>query len=363
MKNSIEIAVPAACLRDANVIVAHERLARAATQTLPPKIHAAIRSYLQKIGSEDIIDLSGDVRLDDGEIVFTLFCQATDLQHQIELTALRAFIYSKLGMKQSPTHEPKADVDAPDQCEPTRIANAGVDSLPDVREEPAVAGLMTSISTNPMLPSVASNSDLEQNDLISEFMPDDASTSVSEARELVPKESASGTNPAPSEGQAKLPMTATVQVEVNGPANTLSSIDVPTLEQPVVDYPSQPVKIYDADYPVEGKVNALALTASESREPDPDPNGESRDIRPVPGFILLSPIVEEEVEVVEMCTEVLLVTLRGADASRVVVLDPTAAAAIAPGMNLADRLAGAPRRNGGLWELRSFRFELDGPAV
>lgn len=123
------------------------------------------------------------------------------------------------------------------------------------------------------------------------------------------------------------------------------------------------MEIYDADHPVEDKVNALALAASESREPDPDPNGDSHDIRPAPDFILQSPIVEEEVEVVEMCSEVLLVTLRGADASRVVVLDPTAAAAIAPGMNLSDRLAGAPRRNGGLWELRSFRFELDGPAV
>lgn len=363
MRNSIEISVPAACLRAAGVLVAHEQLAQAATHSLPQKIHAAIKSHLQRIGSEDIVHLLDDVRLDDGEIVFTLSRQTADLQHPVDLSVLRTLIYLKLGMKVSLTRESFPGVDALEHCAPTQVEGSGVDSLLDAREAPPVAGLTTSIPPKPMLPKVATSSAPEQNELISGLMSDDASPSVSDARYLVPDESASDMNPVPFESQEKLPAKAAAQVEVNDPANTLPPSDVSTFDHPVADFRNQLVKIYDAGHPDDDKVNALALAASESRETDPNPNGESRDIRPVPGFILQSPIVEEEVEVVEMCLEVQLVTLRGADASRVVVLDPSAAAAIAPGMNLADRLAGAPRRNGGLWELRSFRFELDGPAA
>lgn len=358
MIDSIEILIPAACVKTAGVVVAHERLAQAATHGMPQKIHSAIKSYLQKMGSEDFIQLAEGVRLNDGEIVFTVLCEAADLQHPIDLAVLRNLIYTKLGMKERLVHLTTPNSDAPEQCEPTHIENAGVDVLPDAFEESATTEMTSSMPLSERLPTEVTNSVPAQDEMISGFMPDNVSSLVDEAREPCNDESASGTNPAPSEDHEELPETA-AQGEVVVPANTKSTSAVSTFDQPAADHTNQLMKIKDADVAVDRNVNVPVLAENESREADRDVNGESYQDRPVPDLVLQNPIVEEEFEIVEMCSDVLLVTLRGVDASRVVVLDPTVAATITPGMNLADRLTGVPRKCGGLWELRSFRFEDD----
>ncbi len=59
----------------------------------------------------------------------------------------------------------------------------------------------------------------------------------------------------------------------------------------------------------------------------------------------------------------MLVTLRSVDAPKVLVLDKAVAATIELGMNLRDRLTVTQKQRGGLWDLRSFRIELDDAEV
>ena len=350
MKNSIEILIPADCLRSAGVVVAHERLAHAATHGLPQKIRSAIKSYLQEIETEGIAHLEDDVRLGDGEIVFTVTCKALDLQHTIDLAVLRTLIYAKLGMKERPAHVATPNSDAREHCEPTHVEDVGVDVHPDALEATATIGLTSSTPPNAMLPTEDTSSAPAQGELIAGFTHD---------RNSCPDDSVSGTNPAPSGGNEDLPESTVAPVEIYGPARTPSPREAVAFDPPVADRQNQLMKIKDADLEVGGDENLPELAGSESRESDGDLNPEFHQVRPVPELILENPIVEEEVEVIEMCSNVVVVTLRGADASEVVVLDPTVAATIAPRMNLADRLAGAPRKCGGLWELRSFRLERD----
>lgn len=347
MKNSIEISIPADCLRSAGAVVAHERLAQAATHGLPQKIHAAIQAYLQTIGSEDLVHLADGVRLGDGEIVFTVSCESLEREHAIDLAALRTRIYSKLGMKERPVHATFPSTAAPRHFESTHIENVSIDPRPDVLEEPAPAALTSSIPPNAMLPAEDTSSVPAQSELISGFMPD---------RDAFPDDSESGTNPARSDGHEELPESTATQVEEACPANKGSPRSVSVFHPSVADHPNQLMEVKDADLAVDGDVTLPGLAASESRESDGDLNGEFHQDCPAPELILENPCVEEVIEVIEMCSDVLVVALRGADASQVIVLDPTVAATIGPGMNLADRLAGAPRKCGGLWELRSFRF-------
>lgn len=363
MNNSIDVLIPAACLKTAGVVVAHERLAQAATHAVPPKIYAAAKLYFEQAHSECSVHLSDDVRLDDGEMVFTLHLQTADATHPIDFAALRAAIYAKLGIPGYRKHPKAQGVEATEHQDATRSGNAGVEWTPETRTETAeaVANSPPPISA---LPTDTVEWPLEQSGVIVVGLHDSATHIVCEAQELDSGELQLDNDPVPLQDRTNSCSIAMPGGELNLPMGPRSTNDGSSPKEATIDCRDQSARIEGtgpALHSAEG--NNSEATTNELDEVDVELIGESNDYHPAPHFVLENPEVDEESEVVEVCMEVSLLTIRNVRVSHVLVLDNVVTDVDALGPDLAERLACTPHKNGGLWELREFRVVQDGATV